>query len=188
MALEAALEKLCNDLQRLQDRLVELEDTFEKFMPEEGGAHLVDDLSDRVTDLRSFFLEALGSAGTARTAEKDVYEQNRMRRALVSSQQGFLGLQKLFYGELLTYEATTELIDFARRAGGDWPGWVQSVFIGLDACRPWLEACTEAYCAAWQEIAERAMTGPVSMHTTNIGQQITASALDAKGAVEAGIT
>jgi hypothetical protein len=173
MALEVALEQLCSNLRRFQDELSGLEYTFEHDTPEEGGVRLVSDLNDRVTDLRGFLIEAMSSAEEALEAEQSAQEPNQMRRALVYSQQHFLRLQKLFYGDLLTYESAKELLDFGRRAGGRWPGWVHSVLLGLDVCRPWLEASAESYCQAWQEIAERATTGPVSVHATNIGQQIT---------------
>jgi hypothetical protein len=174
MALEAALEKLCSDLRMVQDILSGLEATFLHDAPEKGGVRLVDDLSDKVTDLRSFAMDALSSAEEALDAEQDIHEQHQMRRALAHSQLQFLELQKSFSVELLTYEEANQLVAFGKKAGGEWPGWVESVLQGLDGCRPVLQASAAAYCQAWQEIAERITTGPVSVHTTNIGQQITA--------------
>jgi len=188
MALEAALENLRGDLRRFSDVLEGLESTFEHDMPEEGGVKLVETLDERVVELRGYVIEALNSAETALGHEKESREPNQMRRALVHSQQQFLSLQNLFYGEMLKYEDAAELVRFARRAGDRWPGWVHSVFLGLDACRPWLEAASEDYCQAWQELAERATTGPVSLQTTNIGQQISTTRTDSNFISEFGAT
>jgi hypothetical protein len=188
MALEAALEKLCSDLRRFRDTLTGLETTVTQDKPDSGEVVLVGEVSDAVTDMESACRECLDAAETALSTITQPFDANRLRRSLGGSQLRFHSISHLLVSNLLTYEKISALVEFGAEHGYEWEAWVQAVRVGLEECRTAIAELAGSYLACWEEIAERLFAGPISLHTTNIGQNISASALDAKGPLEAGIT
>jgi hypothetical protein len=188
MALEAALEKLCEDLRHLRDRVTELETTVVQDRPSSGEVILVDEVSDAITDMESASRECLDAAETALCALREPFDPNRLRRSLAGSQLRFHSISAGFLSDLLTYEKIGALVGFGREHGREWEAWVRAVRVGFEALRQTLSGIDASYLACWEEIADRLFTAPVSIHTTNIGQNIGTGALDSKGPVEAGIT
>jgi len=180
LSLEASLDKLCNDLRRLRGVLRDFNvNTQDK--PDSESVHLVDDVSDEVTELFGLSEESLSVAEETCRAAEPPFDPSRMRRSLASSQRHFYSLLRNLFSNLLSYERISELVQLGREHR-DWRGWVESVRQGLETCKPGVEAVQEAYFQCWQEIAERVTTSPVSLHTTNIGQQITTAAESAETA------
>ena len=187
MALEAAFDKLCSDLRKLREMLHDV-DVNVGDRPEAEGVLLVDDMSDGVTELVGLSEECLSTAEEARRAAGPPFEPNQMRRSLADSQKQFHILSRHLFSNLLSYDRTSALVRFASKNRPAWRGWVDSLRQGLDKSQPAVEAVEEAYFQCWQEIAERVTTSPVTLHTTNIGQHITTSALETAEEAREGIT
>lgn len=186
MVLEATFDMLCSDLRKLRGILHDFNVNVED-KPGTESVRLVDDVSDEVTELLGLSEESLSAAEEARRAAGPAFDPNQMRRSLAGSQKQFHGLSRNLFSNLLSYERISELIQFGREHR-DWRGWVDSVRQGLETCRPGVEAAEEAYFQCWQEIAERVTPSPVSLHTTNIGQQITAAAVESAETAREGVT
>jgi hypothetical protein len=188
MALEAALEKLCEDLRHLRDRVTELETTVVQDRPSSGEVILVDEVSDAVTEIDSACRECLDGADMALCALREPFDPSRLRRALAGSQLRFHSISDAFISGVFAFEKITALVGFGREHGHEWEAWVRAFLMGSEDLRQAIAGLAGDYLACWEEIAERLFTAPVSIHTTNIGQNIGAGALDGKGPVEAGVT
>jgi hypothetical protein len=188
MALEAALEKLCSDLRYFRDALGGLETTATQDRPETEGGMVVDEVSDGITELESLCKECLDGAEAALRAVAQPFDANRLRRSLAGSQLRFLSASHLLFSNLLAFEKISALVGFGRTHGREWAAWAHVVRQGLERCREFGAELANSYFACWEEIAERLVAGPIALHTTNIGQQISADALHDKRQVEAGIT
>ena len=188
MALEAALEKLCGDLRKLRDAIAGLERTVTQDRPATQAVILVDEVNDDVTDMDGASRECLDAAETALRSVAPTFDAARLRRSLASAELRFHAISDLLLSDLLTYEKVGALVGFGRKHGHEWTAWVHAVRLGLEKCRATLGGIARAFLAAWEEIAERLLTGPIALHTTNIGQQISARALDGGAAVDTGAT
>ena len=188
MALELALSNLCTSLKTLHGVLDGLRFTVTEDVPKTGSVVLVDQVSEEVTELLGLSEECLDAAIESQRAAGQPYDPNQMRRSLVVSQKQFHHLSQILFSRLLAYEPIASLVQFGRKRGREWMAWVDTLRHGLDKCRPVLEGAEEAYFQCWQEIGERLVAGPVSLHTTNIGQQITADALESRDAARQGVT
>jgi hypothetical protein len=188
VALELALSNLCTSLKTLHGVLDGLRFTVTEDVPKTGSVVLVDQVSEEVTELLGLSEECLDAAIESQRAAGQPYDPNQMRRSLVVSQKQFHHLSQILFSRLLAYEPIASLVQFGRKRGREWMAWVDTLRHGLDKCRPVLEGAEEAYFQCWQEIGERLVAGPVSLHTTNIGQQITADALESRDAARQGVT
>jgi hypothetical protein len=186
VALEAGLETLVNDLGILCGILHDL-DVNAGDVGELQGAHLADDVSESLTQLSGLGQESLSLATDARRAGSQPFDPNQLRRSLAESQRKFHSLARSLFSDLLCFERISELVQFGRERRR-WLGWVNSIRQGLERCRPAVEVVEDAYFACWQEIAERVGAGPVSLNTTNIGQQITTEALASREAARETVT
>jgi hypothetical protein len=186
VALEAALELLVKHLGMLHGIVHDL-DINAGDIGETQSARLADDVSESVTELSGLCQESLTFATEARDASDQPFDPNKLRKSLAESQQQFHKLSRSLFSNLLSYERISELVQFGRERRR-WLGWVNSVRQGLERCRPAVEVVDDAYFQCWQEIAERVTSGPVAVHTTNIGQQITTEALASRETVHEGIT
>jgi hypothetical protein len=188
VALESALSNLCESLKALHGVLDGIRLTVSEDVPNRGSVVLVDQVSEEISELLGLTEECLDAAGEAQKAAGLPYDPNRLRRSLVVSQKQFHRLPQILFSKLLAYEPISALVQFGRKRGREWMAWVNILRQGLDKCRPALEVVEDAYFQCWQEIGERLIAGPVSVHTTNIGQQITTDALESRDAARQGIT
>jgi hypothetical protein len=188
VALETALSNLCDRLKALHGVLDGLHLTVTEDVPQRGSVVLVDQVSEEVSELLGLTEECLDAAGEAQRAAGQPYDPNQMRRSLVVSQKQFHRLSQILFSKLLAYELISALVQFGRKRGREWMAWVDTLRQGLDKCRLSLEVVEDAYFQCWQEIGERLIAGPVSVHTTNIGQQITTDALESRDAARQGVT
>lgn len=188
MALESALSNLCESLKALHGLLDGLDFTVTEDVPKRGSVVLVDQVSEGISELLALTEECLDAAGESQRAAGQPYDPNQMRRSLVVSQKQFHRLSQILFSRLLAYEQISALVQFGRKRGREWMAWVDTLRQGLDKCRPAREGVEDAYFQCWQEIGERLIAGPVSVHTTNIGQQITSDALESRDAARQGVT
>jgi hypothetical protein len=183
VALEAALNMLVTDLEKLNGILGELDINAGDFGEPEAG-HLATEVCESITELFGRSKGALSLAGEARDAGGEPFDPNKLRRSLAESQKNFQILSRNLFSNLLSFERIGDLVGFAREHK-PWNGWVNSVRVGLERCRLAVEAVDDGYFACWQEMAERVASSPVAVHTTNIGQQITTEALTSREAAQA---
>ena len=187
MALESALSNLSTCLRGLHEVLDVLRLTVMEDVPKSGSVVLVDRVSEEIMELLGLIEESLDAAKKSQQAASQPYDPNLIRLSLVISQKRFQQLSHILSSRLLTYEPMSALLRFGRSRGPEWVGWVESLRQGLDKCHPAIESVDEAFFQCWQEIAERVAAGSVSVHATNIGQQITSGALKSQDAAQQGI-
>jgi hypothetical protein len=186
MALEKTFQELSDCLRKLQDSLLVLQLTIREDLPPQGEVALVDQFGDAVDDSLGWLQESVAAAIEAQHAVEHPIDIDRARKALANCQERFHRVEQRFASDLVSYEKLKDLTTFGRSRRGEWLGWVRSVKEGLEQCRQPIDEVSKALLACWQEIAERAGMTSVSVHATNIGQQITASELNSK--VREGLT
>ena len=138
------------ELARIVDdlRLTAVEDR-----PAGAEQRVLDSVADMVEDLSGWVFEALAEAAAAgesvhagssrATALGHLYTcQSRLNRA---ANGGWAGL--------IPYETYAELVRLARDHGGEWPGWLAMLRLGLDSGREPLLAAHTALLACWYEAA-----------------------------------
>ena len=188
MALETALANLCESLKALHGMLDNLRVMVTEDAPQRGRVALVGQVGEEVSELLGLTEGCLNDALESQRAAAQPYDPNQMRRSLVASQKQFHCLPQILFSRLLNYEQISSLVQFGLQHGPEWMAWVDLLREGLDNCRLAIEGVDDAYFQCWQEIGERLIAGPVSVHTTNIGQQITADALESLDAARQGVT
>ncbi len=177
MALERTFRELPDSLRRLRDCVLALQLTAREDVPKQGSVLLIDKLGDTVDDTLGWTEESLALSIAALQAVTHPVDMEQARRALVECQEQFLRVQQCFLRELFSYELGKDLVAFGKTRQGEWRAWVKSVRQGLAHCRIPLEECGRVLMHCWQDIAEHASAATMSVHTTNIGQQITAADL-----------
>jgi len=178
VALDKTFRELTECLRKLRDSFLALQLTAREDLPAEGGVVLVDKFGDAADDSLGWAEEALSAASQAERAVVPPPNIELARRALSSSQEHFHRLQQRFQSELVSYQRVKDLTAFGRSRRGEWAAWVKSVKGGLEQCQSPMEQASRCLSDCWQEIAERAAMTSVSVHSTNIGQQIATSEAD----------
>ena len=172
MALEKTFRELTRQLRMLCDRLDELRVTVVEDRPQKDDAALVDGLEYAVEDVLGWLNEAFEDSEKAALAVGHPLDLEQARQSLSRCQELFHRVDQAFGSNLVSYERMKDLAAFAGERRGEWPSWVSSVKQGIEQCPPPLERSRKALAECWQEIAEKAGTTSISVHTTNIGQKI----------------
>ena len=188
MALEATFRELHSQLKKLQDNLLALRLTVAEDKPLRGEAALVDQFEDSITDVMGLFDECLNASRRAQKAVVNPVDLGSARRDLTTCQELFHRAERQFSDELISYEKLRDLASVREKRGREWASWASSVKHGLEQCRQPIDAVSKALIACWQEIAERVGTTNISVHTTNIGQQITAAVPELPDLEKEGVT
>jgi hypothetical protein len=176
MALEKAFQELTTRLRKLRDALMEVRLTVVEDRPVTDEAVLVDHFEYGIEDVLGWLEDGIKHAAEAEQAVGVPLDLDRARRGLSHSQEWFQRAEQRYFGDLVSYVRIEELTSFGRQRRREWQGWAESVKKGLEHCRPAMEETSQALIRCWQELAERLGTMNVSVHTTNIGQQITPAA------------
>jgi hypothetical protein len=182
MAIEAAFLHLSSKFDAMREALHSLGLTAIEDRPPHDEVLLVERLGNLVEDLRGWTEEGLASARAAQEAVTHPPDLHGARHHLGAANERFIRLEYRFLDEAVAHDTIDGLLRFGRQRGREWPSWSRSVVQALDACRAPLRALDEAFLQAWQELGERLGARSVSLQTTNIGQQISASALRRAGA------
>jgi len=172
MALEPAFKELSAHCTRLRDTLFEFRTTVVEDKPLKGDVVLVDEFGDAADELAGWLEEALGAIAQAQQAVSHPTDLDRARRGLAACQTCLNRVSNRFYGDLVSYERISELLEVGGERGGEWSAWARGVKEALYRCRPHLYDVSETVFLCWQEVTERIVTASVSVHATNIGQQI----------------
>lgn len=175
MSLEASFRTLRDHLQLLHDELQELHRTvIEK--PLKGDVVLVDLFSDAADDLLGWVAEASGAARDGAASSAYPVNLDRARQSLKTCHESFASAFEKLSADLLSYDRVAELTSLGQRRAGEWLAWANNVKTALEACRAPSYEVNRTLFACWQELSERAGTANVSVHATNVGQQITVPA------------
>lgn len=172
MTLEQSFGYLHQQVLDCREAVTALHVTLTIDRPSEGASALVDTLADSADDLVGGLNDAMTAAHQAQLAAEHPRDLHRIRMALTTCQRSFNRCEQQFSIELMSYERIADLIAFGRERGGEWQGWAASVKEALERCRTPLYDVTHALLLCWQDVAERAEAQPLSITTTNIGQQI----------------
>jgi hypothetical protein len=186
VALEATFRQLSVCLQQVHEALNELQVTLGDKPPEDESA-LADGVETVVLDMMGILHEARKAALEARRDVGSPPDLDRARRALTLCQERFHRLERHFALDLVSYEKLKELA----RLGNErrvWFSWANTDKQGIEQCRPPLDQTSATLASCWQELAERLGTMSISMHATNVGQQITVPAARAEDLEAKGVT
>jgi hypothetical protein len=176
MAIETVFLNLTRKFDAMREALQSLALTAIEDRPASGEVLLVDRLGNLVEDLRGWAEEAREAAVQAGDALAHPADLNLGRRALALANERFIRLEYRFFDEAVAHAMVSELMRFGRQRGREWLSWTGGVVQALDACRSPLRELDDALFHAWQELGERLGSRSLSVHTNNIGQQITAPA------------
>jgi len=170
MALRKTFDQLVIGLGEMANAVRELE----VHVADESAADavLVERLEEAVQDLLADVREARVAAGRAlgpgeRTPGFDVTV-----RELASGHDHVLDATRKL-GAMLAHESIRDLLELGTRRGGGWLPWAREVHDALERCRAPLDHVHRYLLECWQDVAERAAAGSVSVQATNIGQQVT---------------
>jgi hypothetical protein len=170
-----ALRKTLEELQRLLDDAVRTADELHITVADapKRDSVLVDLFDDAAGDVVGWLREAQGPAGelAERSRSGDL---DALRPALAACQDHCSAARHRF-ADAASFERIGELEQFRLEHSGSWRAWASAVRQALTECQSALAAIDDGLLAAWQELAEAATGRGVTVHTTAIGQQITAA-------------
>jgi hypothetical protein len=175
MAIEAVFQQLATTFETVREMLQNLGLTVIEDRPPHGEILLVERLGNLVDDLRGWAEEGCAAVSAARQAVAHPPDMQRARQELAAAQERFLLLKYRFFDEAVTHRTIDALMRFGHQRGREWLGWVKSVVLALEAGRAPIRMLDEALLQAWKELVERLGVRSMSVHTTNIGQQIAPS-------------
>ena len=178
MALEATFRELSVGLHQVHDALNALQVTVGDKPPDEEAA-LADGFENVVLDMMGTLHEARKSALNARRAVGHPPDLDQARRALTQCHERFHRIEQQFASDLVSYEKLRELVRLGRSRRHEWIPWGQSVKLGIEQCRGPLEQSNQALASCWQELAEKAGSGSVSVRNVTVGQKIVARSAEA---------
>jgi hypothetical protein len=170
MELREALEELARAVRQVR---VHIDDA-----PRQPA--LADPFTYGADDIEGWVAEAIAAADEAVERIAGAPELDQARIALATAHERVL-LTANRLGGLLAYERVEELARFDEERGGRW---ARGLGEALERCREQLDGAQRArppeqldgvqrgLLDCWQELAERATMGSVSVRATNIGQQV----------------
>jgi hypothetical protein len=173
MSLDAALESLRRTLRGLQESVSALQVTITEDKPGRGGAVLVDQLDNLVTDMSGMLEEADDRAAEALQTSKPNGPLDQTQSALGDVHGLINRFTALYTGELAAHDQIAQLLEMGRERGREWREWSQVVKTAIERCAAPMKTAAEALVECWSELAGRLSRNSVSVQATNIGQQIT---------------
>lgn len=170
MSLDTALGDTRDHILAVQDALLALRVTAVEDGPSGQESVLVDTLGDALDDALGLVREAFTAAAEALHASEPPLDSERVRLHLAACHDATTRLLRRMLADLCSLRRGDDLSRIARR-GVQWRMW-------SDAVKDGVEGCVEPLCDAvaqlgvcWRDVAER--SSMVSVHSTNVGQQIT---------------
>jgi hypothetical protein len=171
VALKKTFEALATEL----DELLSAANTLQgrAWDPPQGSAGhaLVRIVGEDADDVHGWLTGACGAAREAMVATDSPIDPVRALGALVGAKDGYLRAADVL-ARLLAPERLAE-IDDAGSQSSDWHEWSAGVVDALEHCREQNVGLVPGLFACFEELAERATAGAVSVQTTSIGQQVT---------------
>lgn len=75
-------------------------------------------------------------------------------------------------GGMSSYRHIAELVRLGRQRGRVWQAWTETVQTAMEQTQPEMENVNRALLSCWQEVAERAGAGVISVHATAIHKMV----------------
>lgn len=172
MALASAFHEFCTELARLYDSVMMLRLTVVEDKPVTSEAALADVFGDEIEDVLGLLEECRAVLTRANPAVREGSDLRLAQTALRQCQERMHKIEIQFSTNLVSYDKLKDLAHLGKHRGGEWLAWAGSVKRGLEESREALTRASNALSGCWQEMAERAAVGTVSLISTNIGPRI----------------
>jgi hypothetical protein len=186
VALEEMFEDLVVKWQQLHETVQALRITVVEDQAAEGAVLLIERCADAAEDLLGWAAEGFAAASDAQQDTGIIPNLTRARHSLKTSQQYFAKLDDKFL-IFASYEEISELVRFGRKWRGEWLAWVHSMREATSQCCEPVRQVRDALARCWHELAEHSGTS-VSVHSTNIGQQISTAGTKLSEIIRDGVT
>jgi hypothetical protein len=162
--------QLWNGLHALRETWLDMRITVREDRPHGEATLLVDRLCDEADDGLGAIEDGLTAVARALAAPDDVRAGGR---ALAVAHEQLARVERDFWECIGSFERRRELQSLARRHGGEWAAWAQSVDDGVGRIPRVLALADEELRHAWAELVEHAVPTSIAMSTSEVGQQIT---------------
>jgi hypothetical protein len=173
MSLHAALSDTRDHVLAVQDALLALRVTAVEDGPTGQQSVLVDTLGDAIDDALGLAREAFTAAAEALQASEPPLDTERVRVHLSTCHEATTRLLRRLLSDVYDPRRGDDLSRIARR-GAQWRMWSETVKDAAQHCIDPLCDAVGQLGVCWRDVAER--TSTVSVHATNVGQQITVPA------------
>jgi predicted NBD/HSP70 family sugar kinase len=170
MALRATLEALRTGLEQAARTAQDLGDQAE---PVKRVTALADSFEEGAEDVRGWLDEGVEAIDATLGSAQSSAHPERLLECLARVHERVLTAGERL-GGLLPYERAEQVVRFGEDPDERWRGvWAQQLYESLVGCRGELDAVHRRLLKCWSEFADRNATGLLSIHATNIGQQVT---------------
>jgi hypothetical protein len=173
MSLDVTLAGTRDQVLALQDALLALRVTAVEDGPSGQESVLVERLGDAVDDALGLVREAFTALGEGLRASQPPLDAERVRISLSACQDALTRVLRRVLADLHSPRRGDDLSRIARR-GQQWRMWSEAVKDAAERCADPLCDAVGSLAACWRDVAER--SAGVSVHATNVGQQITVPA------------
>jgi hypothetical protein len=163
-------QQLWTRLHALRETWVELRITVREDRPPGEGTLLVDRLCDEADDGLGAIEDGLAAVARALAAPDDVRAGGR---ALAVAHEQLARVGRDFWECIGSFERRRELQSLARRHGGEWAAWAQSVDDGVGRIPNVLALADDELRQTWAELVEHAVPTSIAVSASGVGQQIT---------------
>ena len=163
-------QRLWNSMHALRETWLDMRITVREDRPRGEGTLLVDRLSDEADDGLGAIEDGLAAVARALAAPDDVRTGGR---ALAIAHEQLARVGRDFWECIGSFDRRRELQSLARRHGGEWAAWAQSVDDGVGRIPNVLALADEELRQAWAELVERAVPTLTAVSASAVGQQIT---------------
>ncbi len=154
MTVENAIMSLRGEMDRLEQRLLELRVTAVEDRPT-GGARVAEAFGETAEDLVTQVQESMHAVECAVESARYPADFNRVRHALGNAQRLHHDVLECSSTRLLAYERLLELHSLAK-SGPEWRAWLQVALCAAENCRAPLLRVNRELFHCWMEMAERA--------------------------------
>jgi hypothetical protein len=162
--------QLWNGLHSLREAWLDMRITVREDRPRGEGTLLVDRLCDEADDGLGAIEDGLAAVARALAAPDDMRAGGR---ALAVAHDRLARVRRDLWQCIGSFERRRELQSLARRHGGEWAAWAQSVDDGVGRIPSVLAVADEELRQAWAELVEHAVPASIATRASGVGQQIT---------------
>ena len=158
MSLSTCLDTLSARLRTLADAVNDLRLTAVEDRPAGAEQMVLETVAASVEELTGWVFEALAEAVAARDELALRQDTGVALRRLAACHERVNRLSGGVWMGPVRYETYTQLGRLAREHGGEWPGWLAMLRLGLESCGPPLSAVHAALLESWREAVPAATT------------------------------
>lgn len=158
MSLSTCLDTLIARLRALADAVNDLRLTAVEDLPAGSEQMVLETVAGSVEELTGWIFEALAEALAARDDLALRHDTGAALRRLAACHERVNRLSGRAWVGPVPYETYAELGRLAREHGGEWPGWLAMLRLGLESCGPPLFAVQAALLESWRDAVPVATT------------------------------